>query len=210
MTAAAKPHELARYQLSEGTRAVVAQRVDGRVAISEVPVDHAGRVYLIDRHVHSQAELAGLVHAYVQYSQQAGCPAVVAQPPTQRARRRRRLNHLPAPGAAPSVPGEPAYPRAALRCQAHSAHRRRTRTPPRRRPCVRPTGRRAAAQLRRLAALADHAPALPHLLASKSTPPGDAEAGRHTRRRLQGLAGARLLRQARRYSRRLGLDAERE
>ena len=29
-------------------RAVVAQRLDGRVAISDVPVDHADRVYLIE------------------------------------------------------------------------------------------------------------------------------------------------------------------
>jgi hypothetical protein len=79
MTAAGTRRELARYQLPEGTRAVVAQRIDGRVAISDVPVDHADRVYLIERHVHSQAELAGLVAAYVEHSQQAGCPAVVAQ-----------------------------------------------------------------------------------------------------------------------------------
>jgi hypothetical protein len=79
MTAAGMRRELARYQLAEGTRAVVAQRIDGRVAISDVPVDHADRVYLIERHVHSQAELAGLVAAYVEHSQQAGCPAVVAQ-----------------------------------------------------------------------------------------------------------------------------------
>ena len=86
MTAAGNRRELARYQLAEGTRAVVAQRIDGRVAISDVPVDHADRVYLIERHVHSQAELAGLVHAYVEHSQQAGCPAVVAQ--------RRQLDEL--------------------------------------------------------------------------------------------------------------------
>ena len=79
MTAAGKQGELARYQLPEGTRAVVAQRIDGRVAISDVPVDHSDRVYLIERHVHSQAELTGLVQAYVEHSQQAGCPAVVAQ-----------------------------------------------------------------------------------------------------------------------------------
>ena len=79
MTAAGRQRELARYQLAEGTRAVVAQRIDGRVAISDVPVDHADRVYLIERHVHSQAELAGLVAAYVEHSQQAGCPAVVAK-----------------------------------------------------------------------------------------------------------------------------------
>ena len=76
---AGKQHELARYQLPAGTRAVVAQRIDGRVALSDVPVDHADRVYLIERHVHSQAELCGLVQAYVEHSQQAGCPGVVAQ-----------------------------------------------------------------------------------------------------------------------------------
>ena len=86
MTAAGKQREPARYQLPEGTRAVVAQRIDGRVAISDVPVDHADRVYLIERHVHSQAELAGLVAAYVEHSQQAGCPAVIAQ--------RRQLDEL--------------------------------------------------------------------------------------------------------------------
>ena len=63
MTAAGDRRELARYQLPEGIRAVVAQRIDGRVAISDVPIDHADRVYLIERHVHSQAELAGLVQA---------------------------------------------------------------------------------------------------------------------------------------------------
>jgi hypothetical protein len=79
MTDAGKQRELAQYQLPAGTRAVVAQRIDGRVALIDVPVDHADRVYLIERHVHSQAELTGLVHAYVEHSQQAGCPAVVAQ-----------------------------------------------------------------------------------------------------------------------------------
>ena len=86
MTAAGARRELARYQLPEGTRAVVAQRIDGRVAISDVPVDHADRVYLIERHVYSQAELAGLVAAYVEHSRQAGCPAVIAQ--------RRQLDEL--------------------------------------------------------------------------------------------------------------------
>jgi hypothetical protein len=37
MSAAGKQRELARYQLPEGTRAVVAQRIDGRVAISDFP-----------------------------------------------------------------------------------------------------------------------------------------------------------------------------
>ena len=79
MTAAGARRELARYQLPEGTRAVVAQRIDGRVALSDVPVDHAGCVYLIERHVHSQAELTGLLAAYVEHSQQAGYHALLAQ-----------------------------------------------------------------------------------------------------------------------------------
>ena len=86
MTTAGKRRELARYQLADGIRAVVAQRIDGLVALSDVPVDHAGRVYLIERHVHSQAELAGLVQAYIEHSKQAGCPAVIAQ--------RRQLDEL--------------------------------------------------------------------------------------------------------------------
>jgi hypothetical protein len=79
MTSAGRQRELARYQLPEGTRAVVAQRIDGRVAVSDVPVDYADRVYLIERHVQSQVELTGLVQAYVEHSEQAGCPGVVAQ-----------------------------------------------------------------------------------------------------------------------------------
>ena len=50
------------------------------MAISDVPLtEDAGRVYLIERHVPSQAELSGLVAAYVEHSQQAGCPGVLAQ-----------------------------------------------------------------------------------------------------------------------------------
>ena len=80
MTAAGARRELARYQIPEGTRALVAQRIDGRVALTDMPVGATvGRVYLIERHVNSQAELTGLVAAYVQHSQNAGCPAVIAQ-----------------------------------------------------------------------------------------------------------------------------------
>jgi hypothetical protein len=78
MTPAGQPRELARYRLPDETRAVVAQRLHGRVAVSHVPVDGDGRVFL-ERHVTSLAELDGLVAAYVAHSTQAGCPAVVAQ-----------------------------------------------------------------------------------------------------------------------------------
>jgi hypothetical protein len=80
ISAAGARRELARYEPPDGTRAVVAQRIDGRVAISDVPLtSEAGRVALIERHVTSRAELAGLGAAYVAHSQRAGCPAVVAQ-----------------------------------------------------------------------------------------------------------------------------------
>jgi hypothetical protein len=79
MTAVGEQRELARYDLPEGQRAIVAQRIDGRVALTDMPVGRTvGRVYLIERHVPSQAELIGLVEAYVRHSAQAGCPAVVA------------------------------------------------------------------------------------------------------------------------------------
>jgi hypothetical protein len=84
----ARPEQVrAGYQLPDGTRAVVAQRIDRRVAISDVPLtDDTGCVYLIERHVGNQVKLAGLVAAYVEHSQQAGCPAVIAQ--------RRQLDEL--------------------------------------------------------------------------------------------------------------------
>ncbi|MCA1697916.1 MAG: hypothetical protein LC790_03035 [Actinobacteria bacterium] len=43
-----------------------------------MPVDHADRVYLIERHVESQAELHGVVDAYAQHSEAAGVPAILA------------------------------------------------------------------------------------------------------------------------------------
>jgi hypothetical protein len=86
MTAAGMRRELARYEVPEGPLAIVAQRIDGRVALTDVPLTDDGRVYLIERHVTSQAELTGIVDAYLEHSRQADCPAVIAQ--------RRRLDEL--------------------------------------------------------------------------------------------------------------------
>lgn len=78
---AGEQRELARYQLPNGSeRLLVAQRLNGRVAVSDVPAEGTdGRVHLVERHVTSHAELTGLVQAYVEHSTQAGCPAVIAQ-----------------------------------------------------------------------------------------------------------------------------------
>ena len=79
MTPAGRRVQLARYRIAAGTRALYAQRIEGRVAVVDVPVDHADRVHLVERHVHTKAELDGLAAAYVAHSEQADCPAIVAQ-----------------------------------------------------------------------------------------------------------------------------------
>ncbi len=49
MTPAGKTIELKRYRIPTGQRALQAQRIDGRVAVMDVPVDHEDRVYLVER-----------------------------------------------------------------------------------------------------------------------------------------------------------------
>ena len=56
-----------------------AGRIDGRVAVVDVPIDHPDHVHLVERHVHTRAELAELADAYIQHSEQADRPAIVAQ-----------------------------------------------------------------------------------------------------------------------------------
>jgi len=53
-------------------------RIDGRVAVSDVPVDHDDRVYLVERHIVSQCELEGLTAEHAQRSETCGIPAVLA------------------------------------------------------------------------------------------------------------------------------------
>ena len=80
MSTAGTRHQLARYQLPDGTtRALWAQRINGRVAISDLPTDNAdtGRVYLVERAIESQAAMHGLVTAYVEDSQRRGEPAAL-------------------------------------------------------------------------------------------------------------------------------------
>lgn len=70
--------EQIRYGVAEGTRRLIAQRIDGRVAVIDEPVDHDDRVYLVERHVTSLAELEALCTAYAEHSERAGQPAVLA------------------------------------------------------------------------------------------------------------------------------------
>ena len=86
MTQAGRIVELRRYRIPAGQRAVNAQRIAGRVAVMDVPVDHDDRVYLVERHVTSKAELDGLAHEYRRHSEACGIPAILATLRSARAR----------------------------------------------------------------------------------------------------------------------------
>jgi hypothetical protein len=65
---------LATYECDEGTRQLVGQRIDGRVALSDIPAGDHGNVYLIERHVPCKRELDGLVADYLALAVQLGRP----------------------------------------------------------------------------------------------------------------------------------------
>jgi hypothetical protein len=79
MSTAGASHELGHYELPDGTKRVLrAQRVDGRVAISDIPsADDGGRVYLVERHIESQAAMQGIVGTYIKDSIDRGEPAIL-------------------------------------------------------------------------------------------------------------------------------------
>jgi hypothetical protein len=80
MTTVGERHELARYQLPAGVRFLYGQRIDGRVAVSDVPDYNGGRVYLVERHVESKAALDGLLADYLTESKKRGEPAALLPP----------------------------------------------------------------------------------------------------------------------------------
>lgn len=90
MTPAGQRRLSATYHLTTGPRGLFAQRIDGRVALVDAPLDDSdGAVYLVERHVVSQAELDGLCAAYIEDSLEADKPGVLAS--------RRRLQQLAEP-----------------------------------------------------------------------------------------------------------------
>jgi hypothetical protein len=84
MSAAGERVELARYQLDSGERILVGQRVNGAVAVVDVPAGDHGRVYLVERRVESKADLDGLIAAYVTDSRSRGEPAALYPSPARR------------------------------------------------------------------------------------------------------------------------------
>jgi hypothetical protein len=68
------PQVRGNYDCDEGPRQLVAQRINGRVALSDVPASDHGKVYLIERHVPSRADLKGLEADYLALAARLGRP----------------------------------------------------------------------------------------------------------------------------------------
>jgi hypothetical protein len=69
-----EPEVRATYECDEGTRQLVGQRINGRVALSDVPVSDVGKVYLVERHVTSMAELKAIEADYLALAATLGRP----------------------------------------------------------------------------------------------------------------------------------------
>ena len=72
--AAGEPQVLATYECDEGTRKLVGQRINGTVALSDVPAGGTGKVYLVERHVPCMGELDGLLGDYLALAAQLQRP----------------------------------------------------------------------------------------------------------------------------------------
>jgi hypothetical protein len=77
MSAAGERVELARYQLRTGEPVLYGQRIDGAVAVVDVPASDHGRVYLIERQLESKAALDALVADYLTTSRRRGAPGAM-------------------------------------------------------------------------------------------------------------------------------------
>ncbi len=70
-----QPKVLASYDCDEGARQLVAQRVKGVVALSDIPTGDEGRVHLVERRLGSLAELEAVVADYTaKAAQLRRCP----------------------------------------------------------------------------------------------------------------------------------------
>jgi len=79
VSSSGEARELGRYELPDGTqRTLIAQRINGRVAITDLPAEgHHGRVYLVERHLESQAAMQALAAVYIAESLERGEPAIL-------------------------------------------------------------------------------------------------------------------------------------
>ena len=66
---------LATYRCDEGERQLVAQRINGTVALTDIPTGDHGRVHLVEREHHSLAELEAIVADYLEMTRRVErCP----------------------------------------------------------------------------------------------------------------------------------------
>lgn len=79
MTPAGERRLYDEYEIAAGRRGLYAQRIGGHIALTDAPLHNCeGRVYLVERHVQSLAELDGLCAAYIEDATRADEPAVLA------------------------------------------------------------------------------------------------------------------------------------
>jgi hypothetical protein len=77
MSTAGERVELARYQVGGGERVLYGQRIDGAVAIVDVPAGDDGCVYLVERQLESKAALDALVADYLATSRRRDAPGAI-------------------------------------------------------------------------------------------------------------------------------------
>ena len=68
---------LRHYTTDAGARALVAQTIDGRTALTDVPIGNHGRVYLVERDIDDASELRAIAAEYATRSEQLGRPAIL-------------------------------------------------------------------------------------------------------------------------------------
>lgn len=68
---------LRHYTTAAGARALVAQIIDGRAALADVPIGDHGRVYLVERDIDNASELRAIADEYATRSEQPGRPAIL-------------------------------------------------------------------------------------------------------------------------------------
>ena len=65
---------LKTYECEEGTRQLVAQRINGKVALSDIPAGDDGKVYVVERHIPCPDELNGIANDYCDLAKTLGRP----------------------------------------------------------------------------------------------------------------------------------------
>ncbi len=73
---AGDPQILDTYECNEGTRKLVAQRINGKVALSDIPAGDEGKVYLVERHIPCLDEPNGIAYDYCQLANTLGRPSM--------------------------------------------------------------------------------------------------------------------------------------